>query len=115
MTALDPTTAALAADPKALNDLRRRALTDEAGALRAAAKQFEMLLTDIMMRSMRATVPSDGAMDGEGTKLFTSLLDQEYSKGVAQKGGWGLADLLVKQLSQLREARSQETRAAADM
>ncbi len=108
MNSIDPTTAAMAADPKGLADVRRRAATNDPEALRTAAKQFEMLLSDLMLKSMRATVPADGPFDSEGTKLFTSLLDQEFSKGIAQRGGWGLADLLVKQLSQLKGAAGQE-------
>ena len=104
----------LAADPKALGDLKRRALTDQEGALRAAAKQFEMLLLDMMMKSMRATVPGDSLLDNEGTRMFTSVLDQEFSRRIADQGGLGLADLLVKQLSQLERGARQETANSAD-
>ena len=40
--------------------------------------------------------------DNEGSRLFTGLLDQEFSRKLSEQGGLGLADLLVKQLSQLR-------------
>jgi flagellar protein FlgJ len=113
MLPIDPTLNTLAADPNALASLKRRALTDEAGALRAAALQFETLLLDMMMKSMRETVPGDSLLDNEGTRMFTSLLDQQFTHGIAQRGGLGLADLLVKQLTQLRGS-GQENMPSAD-
>jgi flagellar protein FlgJ len=104
-------TSALAADPKALGDLKRRALEDPQGALRAAARQFEALLLDIMMRSMRSTAPGESLLDNAGSRMFTSLLDQEFARKLSEQSGLGLADMLVRQLSQLR---GQETRVPAD-
>jgi flagellar protein FlgJ len=92
----------LAADPKALGDLKRRAAEDPEGALKLVATQFEALLLDIMMKSMRSAAPGESLLDNEGSRLFTSLLDQEFSRKLSEQGGLGLADLLVKQLSQLR-------------
>ena len=113
MLPIDPTLNTLAADPNALASLKRRALTDEAGALREAAKQFETLLLDMVMKSMRDSVPGDSLLDNEGTRMFTGLLDQQFTRGIAERGGLGLADLLVKQLTQLRHP-SQETAPHAD-
>ena len=113
LTSIDPSLNTLAADPAALGRLKSRALTDEEGALRAAARQFETLLLDMMIKSMRATVPEDGLLDNEGTRMFTGLLDQQFSRSIAAKGGLGLADLLVKQLTQLRNP-GQESALAAD-
>lgn len=82
--------------------------------LREAARQFETVLLDIAMKSMRATVPTDGATDSESTRMFTGLLDQQFVQGIAKQGGLGLADVLVKQLSRLRAGHGQEMAAAAD-
>jgi flagellar protein FlgJ len=113
MRPLDPALSTLAADPNGLASLKRRALTDEKGAMRAAAQQFETLLLDMMVKSMRQTVPGEGPLDNEGTRMFTELLDQQFSRSIAQKGGLGLADLIVKQLTQLRKA-GQEAAVPAD-
>jgi flagellar protein FlgJ len=94
--------AGLAADPKALGELKRRAVQDPEGGLKAAARQFETLLMDMMMKSMRKSASGESLLDNEGTRMFTSLLDQEYSHRIAERGGLGLADLIVKQLSQLK-------------
>jgi len=95
-------TAGLAADPKALGALRARAAKDPEGTLKEAARQFEMIFLDMMMKSMRKAAPGESMFDNEATRTFTSVLDQEFSRKLADQGGLGLADLLVKQLSQLQ-------------
>src|SRR5262245_58795810 len=112
---MDPTpiTYGLAADPKAIGDLKRRAVEDPQGSLKAVAQQFEQLLLDMMLKSMRRAAPGHSMFDNEGSRLFTGLLDQEFSRKLSQQGGLGLADLLVKQLSQLR-GHGQETAPSAD-
>lgn len=62
---------------------------------------------------MRATASGDSVFDNEGSRMFIGLLDQQYARGIAEQGGLGLADLLVKQLTQLRRP-GQESAAAAD-
>ncbi len=111
---VDPILPGLVADPRALGALKRQAIEDEPGALRAAAKQFELLFLDLVMKSMRSTVPGESLVDNAGSRMFTGLLDQEFVRGIGEQGGVGLADLLVKQLSQLRGAPDQEQRRAAD-
>jgi len=111
---VQPALSGLAADPTSLAALRRRAAQDDPAALRAAALQFEQLFMDMVMKSMRETVPGESLFDNEGSRLFTGLLDQEFSRGMAQQGGLGLADLLVKQLSQLRGSAGQEQGERAD-
>jgi flagellar protein FlgJ len=114
MVTFDPSINGLAVDPKALDALKRRAQGDEEGALRAAARQFEVLLLDLVMKSMRANAPGETELDSEGTRLFTGMLDQEFTRAIAQRGGLGLADLMVKQLSQARGRPGQESPSAAD-
>lgn len=111
---VDPILPGLVADPRALGDLKRQAIEDEPGALRAAAKQFELLFLDMVMKSMRSTVPGESLVDNAGSRMFTGLLDQEFVRGIGEQGGVGLAELLVKQLSQLHGAADQEQRRSAD-
>lgn len=92
---------ALAVDPKALGDLRARAAKDPQGALKDAAREFETLFLDMMMKSMRTAAAGKSMLDSEGTRMFTGLLDHEFSRKLADQGGLGLADMLLKQLSKL--------------
>jgi flagellar protein FlgJ len=104
----------LSVDPKSLGDLRTRAVKDPEGALREAARQFEALMLDRMMKSMRTAAPGNSLLDGEGTRTFTELLDHEYAQKLASRGGLGLADLLVRQLSAALHPHGQETPKSAD-
>ena len=104
----------LAVDPKALGELKRRAAEDPEGALKTVAQQFEQLLLDQMMRAMRTAAPGESLLDNEATRIFTGLLDQEFSRKLAASGGLGLADLLVAQLTRLRAGTGQEISNLAD-
>lgn len=100
-TRVDPNS--LAIDSNALNGLKRSAQNDSPEAIRAAAKQFEAVLMNMMLKSMRDTVPQDGMTDSEQSRMFMGMLDQQLSSHLSQKG-LGLADVLVKQLSKLGQA-----------
>jgi len=105
MPTLPPATAiadaGLAADPKSLSNLRAYAAKDPQGALKDAAREFETLFLDMMMKSMRTAAGGHSMLDNEGSRVFTGLLDHEFSRKLADQGGLGLANLLLKQLSQL--------------
>jgi flagellar protein FlgJ len=87
-----------ALDVKGVEDLRQSARANSPEALKSAARQFEALFTNMMLKSMREASPQDGAFDSEQSKLYTSMLDQQLSQNMAKRG-IGLADVLVRQLS----------------
>lgn len=87
----------LAIDGNALNGLKR-AKNDSPETIRAVARQFEGILMNMMLKSMRDTVPQEGFADNEQSKMFTGMLDQQLSTHLSQKG-LGLTDVLVRQLS----------------
>ncbi|MDR3482747.1 MAG: flagellar assembly peptidoglycan hydrolase FlgJ [Burkholderiaceae bacterium] len=88
----------LAIDANGLNGLRLSAKQNSPEATKAAAKQFEALFIDMMLKSMRDATPQDGPMDNEQSRMFTTMLDQQMSQKMADKG-IGLANALVRQLS----------------
>ncbi len=94
---IDPTTQSLAIDGNSLNSLKR-ANNDSPESIRAVARQFEAVLMNMMLKSMRDTVPQDGITDSEQGKMFMGMLDQQLSTNLSQKG-MGLTDVLVRQLS----------------
>lgn len=94
----------LAIDTKDLSALRESAKQNSPDALKAAAKQFEALFMNMVMKSMREATPSDGLFDNQQTKMYTSMLDQQFSQTMANRGV-GLADMLVKQLSNNRNGQ----------
>ena len=91
----------LAVDPKALGNLRAQAGKDPQGALKDVAREFETLFLDMMMKSMRTAAAGKSMFDNDATRTFTGLLDHEFARKLADQGGVGLADVLLKQLSKL--------------
>ena len=88
-----------ALDVSSLGKLRLAAKTDNNEAIKAAAKQFESLFLNMMLKSMREAIPKGGLLDNSQTDLFTGLLDQQMSQKFSSGGGVGLADMMVKQLT----------------
>ena len=92
---------ALATDANALNDIKLRAQRDPNGALKDAARQFEAVFMNMLLKSMREATPKDGLMDSEQSRFYTSMFDQQLSQTLAKRG-LGLADAMVKQIEQAR-------------
>jgi len=93
-----PSSQSLALDPRALDRLRTSAGTAPEKALRDAAKQFEVLFMNMLLKSMRDAAPQDGPLDSDQTRMYTSMLDQQLAQTMANRG-LGLADVMVRQLS----------------
>ncbi|WP_167496027.1 flagellar assembly peptidoglycan hydrolase FlgJ [Shewanella polaris] len=84
-----------------LDSLRVQAQKDEKGALKEAAKQFEGIFIQMLMKSMRdanAAFKSDNPMNSETTEFFEQMRDQQMSVDLSSKGMLGLAELMVQQL-----------------
>jgi flagellar protein FlgJ len=88
----------LASDVKGLDNLRKAAKENSPVALKATAKQFEAMFMNMVLKSMRDATPKAGLFDSEQGKMFGSMLDQQLSQTMANKGV-GLADMLTRQLS----------------
>jgi peptidoglycan hydrolase FlgJ len=88
----------LAVDSHSLDRLRLQSRQEPDKALKLAAKQFETVFMNMMLKSMRDATPQDGMFDSEQTKMFTSMLDQQLAQNLGNRGV-GLADMMVKQLS----------------
>jgi peptidoglycan hydrolase FlgJ len=89
----------IAIDANALSALRQRAGQDPKSALRATAQQFETLFMNMLMKSMRDTIPKDGLFQSSANDMYTGMLDQQLAQKMSARGT-GIADMIVKQLSQ---------------
>jgi flagellar protein FlgJ len=87
-----------ALDVSGVEALKREARTDPDKALRSAAQQFEALLMQMMLKSMREAADVGASTDSQDGKLYKSMLDQQLSIALAKRG-LGLADTMVQQLS----------------
>ncbi|HRP74267.1 MAG TPA: flagellar assembly peptidoglycan hydrolase FlgJ [Rhodocyclaceae bacterium] len=89
-----------AMDPNAFGDLKRLARENNSPeALRAAAKQFEALFLQMVLKAMRDATPPNGLFDSDQTRMLQGLHDQQMAMNLSLQGrGTGLADVIFRQL-----------------
>lgn len=97
---INPTeiTGSIALDTQSVDALRQSAKQNTPEGLKTVAKQFEALFMNMMLKSMREASPQDGTFDNAQSRMYTSMLDQKLSQNLASRG-IGLADVLIRQLS----------------
>jgi len=73
---------------------------ESAAGLREAAKEFEALFLSYMLNVMRESIEESGLTEsGLGRDIYTELFDQELARSMAGRGALGIADLLMRKLS----------------
>jgi flagellar protein FlgJ len=77
--------------------LRARASSDPKAAIQAAAKQFEAMFMQQLLKSMRESSLSTGMLENSGTQMGTEMLDTQFANKMTGLPG-GLADLIARQL-----------------
>jgi flagellar protein FlgJ len=87
------------ADFSGLEALKKSAKADDPQAVRQAARQFESLLTNMMLKAMRETKLGDGLGDSQETQFYQDMFDQQLAVQLSAGKGIGLADMLVQQLT----------------
>jgi len=87
------------ADFRGLDSLKKSAREHDPQAVRQAARQFESLLTSMLLKSMRQAKLGDGLGDSQETEFYQDMLDQQVAVQLSQGKGLGLADMLVQQLT----------------
>lgn len=84
-------------DAQSLNELKTQAGKDPAANIRPVARQVEGMFVQMMLKSMRETLPKDGMFSSDSTRLYTSMYDQQIAQQMTAGKGLGLADMIVKQ------------------
>lgn len=70
-------------------------------ALKEACKEFETILLEQMLNSMRKTINKSGLMQGGMAEdIFEDMLYEKYARKMSDSANLGLADMLYRQLSQ---------------
>ncbi|QDX81361.1 hypothetical protein B9N43_08965 [Denitratisoma sp. DHT3] len=82
-----------------LSSLKQQVKGNDPKALKEAARQFEALFLQMVLKSMRDATPREGMFDSEQTRMYESLLDQQLTQVLAGKGNTGLAAMIEKQLT----------------
>src|SRR5579862_2027373 len=88
-------------DFSGLKSLKRSAESRSPEALRQVAKQFESLLTRMMIKSMRDASGTDPVFGSDQQKMYEGMYDDQLSLELTRGRGLGLADMLVRQLQRL--------------
>ncbi len=94
-------------DPTA-SALKASASVDPKAAIRSAAKQFEAIFMQQVMKSMRDATTSSGMLDNAGTQMGADMLDTQYANQMTGLAG-GLSDLIAKQLERQMGGDAQAT------
>jgi flagellar protein FlgJ len=93
-----PASASLAATPLgSIDALRSSAARDPKAAIKEAAKQFEALFMQQLMKSMREATTSSGMLENSGTQMGTEMLDTQLANKMTGLPG-GLGEMIVRQL-----------------
>jgi Rod binding domain-containing protein len=110
-TNITDTTQQVVNDMGSLRNLRNTAQKDESKGLKEAAKAFEGLFLQMMLKEARATKWSNGFAEGvAGTAgamdKYTEWRDDQLSQNLSAKGSVGIADMLLKQLTPKHQQKS---------
>jgi flagellar protein FlgJ len=87
----------LAGDGASLQAIRQRAEGDPRGAVREAARQFEALFMQELLKTMRASTMATGMLDNSGSELGTQMLDSQLALQMTGLPG-GLSDAIARHL-----------------
>lgn len=85
-------------DFEGLGQLKGQAHQNSSAALKETAQQFEAMFLQEMLKSMRQTVEKSELTSSSATETFENMFDKEVAMKMAQRGGAGLANMLVAHL-----------------
>jgi len=88
-------------DRQGLANLKLKATARSPEAIKGVAKQFEALFLQMMLKSMRDTQLGDGLFDNEQGKMYMDLFDKQIALEMSEKGSFGMAQLIQRQLTQM--------------
>lgn len=99
-------------DPRQIRALQRDAANGSPAALRSVAQQFEAVLLTQMIKQMRKPMMPGGMFDTPQAQSWNEIVDQRLGLHLAQSGGIGLADALLKQIEFSRGGAAAAAQAA---
>lgn len=105
------------ADFSSLTALKTKAQQDPDAALKDVTQQFESIFINMMLKNMRSTNESIGSdlFSSAQTKQYQEMMDSQMSQSIADSGGIGLSEALIRQYqTQQRQATSFENKERGD-
>ncbi|MEY8204727.1 MAG: flagellar assembly peptidoglycan hydrolase FlgJ [Bermanella sp.] len=88
-------------DLAGLNAISKQSASDEAGALKEVARQFESMFVGMMLKSMRdanAVFEEDNPLFSNESKFYREMFDEQLTLSLSKGKGMGLADTLYRQM-----------------
>ena len=89
-----------ATDFRQFAELRRGAGANDPSTLREVARQFESLFTKMLLENMRSASFGDPMFGSDQVDMYQDMMDDQLAVQLSQGKGLGLADMLIRQLSQ---------------
>ena len=86
-------------DIKSAQDLRLKMKQDPQAGIKEAAKQFEGMFMQMVMKSMRDATPQDGLFNSDATRFYQTVLDQQMAQQLGASGQLGFAKQIEAQLA----------------
>ena len=90
-------------DLAGLNSITKQANTDQTGALKEVARQYESMFVGMMLKSMReanAVFEEDNPLLSNESKFYRQMFDDQLVLSLSKGKGMGLADTLYRQLKE---------------
>jgi len=92
------TASAIYNDFQALGGLKKGAREQSPEAIKQVAKQFESIFVQMMLKSMRDTVPENDLFGSKAGKMYQEMYDKQLSMHISSGQGIGLASTIERQL-----------------
>ena len=81
--------------------------TEEERKLRKVSQDFEAIFLNLMLKSMRKSVPESGFLpNGAGHDIYRQVFDEEIARSIARSRGFGLSDVIYRELSKASGQKS---------
>ena len=75
--------------------------------LKTSCEEFEAILTNVLFKSMRETIPKANHEEGDNSReLYESMLDDAVAQQLSHGPGLGLGKVLYQQLSSQMKSKS---------
>jgi len=92
------TAPALYTDFQTFAGLRKEARSNSPEAIKQVARQFESLFVQMMLKSMRDTVPENTLFGSKAERMYQDMYDKQISLQLSNGRGIGLAKVIERQL-----------------
>ncbi|RKX21106.1 MAG: hypothetical protein DRP35_04945 [Candidatus Zixiibacteriota bacterium] len=97
-----------------LKGTKANSIKGEKARLQKATKEFESMVFNEMLKTMRKTIPESSLSEGVpfsggyGKDIFTQMFDSHLSKKVSDDGNGSISKMLYNQLERIIEAEYEE-------